>query len=572
MCSGTKLINVLVIINAVKAITRSKGRNILIMLIVAVIAAASTIALSIQRAAERAETEGRANLQITATIGLDRQSLFESASGDSSDDTESSDAAESDPGANMDSIRQAMEQYPDLSLDQLQGYADSAYVKDFLYSSTLSLDTAEGLEAVSDDTDSSSSDDSSEDSTDDSSADSGSTDAGATAGEGDRQGPTFGSSGPMMFGGRSMGDVSLIGYGSEAAMTDFVAGDAALTDGSMIDLTAADNACLVSSEFASFNSLAVGDAITLTNPAATEETYTLTIAGIYENDSASSTTTSGPGGQIFSTSQDAANQIIASYPSVAAISDNSTAVATETTDSNGDTVSTALSASTSASYVLASPDDYSAFQAELTANGLDSHYQLSSSDLDNYEASLVPLQNLSSFAQTLLWIILGVGAVILVTIAIFAIRERKYEVGVLTAIGVSKPKVALQFVAEMLIVTVAGLIVGLGIGAIASPPIANQLLSAQVSAQESQTASVEQNFGRGGGPVSVAGGASGNGPTFANFGDQAVDYISSINASIDWAVVGQLAAIGIGLAILASLAGVIFVLRYEPLTILSNRS
>jgi len=154
---------------------------------------------------------------------------------------------------------------------------------------------------------------------------------------------------------------------------------------------------------------------------------------------------------------------------------------------------------------------------------------------------------------------------------VFSIRERKYEVGVLTAIGVAKPKVALQFVVEMFLVTILGLVVGLGVGAAASVPVADNLLSSQVAQEQAQTQSIDQNFGRpgaGGAP----GGAAATGPAGRGAFGRTVDYISQINATVDWSVVAQLAGIGLGLAILASAAGVIFVMRYEPLTILANRS
>lgn len=58
--------------------------------------------------------------------------------------------------------------------------------------------------------------------------------------------------------------------------------------------------------------------------------------------------------------------------------------------------------------------------------------------MENHESSLVPLNNLSKFAVTLL-------IVVLVVITLLNVRERKYEIVVLTAIGVNKVKVAAQF-------------------------------------------------------------------------------------------------------------------------------
>ena len=58
--------------------------------------------------------------------------------------------------------------------------------------------------------------------------------------------------------------------------------------------------------------------------------------------------------------------------------------------------------------------------------------------MENHESSLVPLNNLSKFALTLL-------IVMLVVITLLNVRERKYEIVVLTAIGATKVKVAAQF-------------------------------------------------------------------------------------------------------------------------------
>lgn len=127
---------------------------------------------------------------------------------------------------------------------------------------------------------------------------------------------------------------------------------------------------------------------------------------------------------------------------------------------------------------------------------MSSDYTVSSADVENYESSLVPLNNLSKFALTLLIVVLSVGAVVLVVITLLNVRERKYEIGVLTAIGVNKVKVAAQFSLELLIVTMIGLSVGSGVGAAVSVPVSNQLLASQVEQQQSQQSSQREQFGR----------------------------------------------------------------------------
>ena len=530
----------LVLINAAKAITRSKGRNLLIGMIVAVVSGASTIGLAISHAATTAETTGRDQLTITATLGVDRMALMTEASGGQ---------GQGQP-VSMDRMQELMEKYPDLSLEQLLGYARSDLVQDFRYSSTMSMDTSGDVHAVSTESDTENQN------------------PGPPPGGGGMvyQGGSRQGGGPMVFAGRSLGDLSLVGYGAESAMAEFISGARVITSGAMVDLTVADNTCLISDEFATFNGLELGDTIELANPSAPEEIYVFTIVGIYHV----ADTGASNDAMIFASFQDPANQIVVSYPTIEALLAQSEEQATDTTDMMGNLMSTAMNAILNSSFAFSSPEDFEAFKAELKATGLDDIYVVTSMDLEAYDASLVPLKNLASFAQTLLWVVLAVGGIILVTISVFATRERTYEVGVLTAIGVPKAKVAAQFMAETFAVTALGLVVGLGIGAIGAVPVADNLLSAQIAQVQDQASSVDQNFGRG--PVVVSGSVGPGGQVTRVGGPAVVDYLSEINATIDWVVAGQLGAIGLGLAILACAAGVIFVMRYEPLTILANRS
>jgi len=577
---------VLVIINALKSISRSKGRNILIGIIVVAIAAASCVALAIRNAANEAEAASTNLVNITASISVDRQKLMESAQSSASSSTDSSNTGNGP--VDISAMQDLMAQYPDLTLAQLKDYANSDYVKNFYYSGTTSLDATGDLQAYTTENTSS---DSSNNSGDNSNTGTENAPSGMIA-QGENQG---GGNGPVIaysIGGNfgmALGDFSVTGYSAEDAMTDFINGTSQVTTGSMFTFGSSDMKCLISTELATYNGLSVGDTITLSNPNVTDETYTLTIAGIYTN---SSSTGSSNGGPRFSTAQDPANLIIVSYDTLQKIIDNSTSVATTSTDDNGNAVSTALSSQLASTFVFATESDYNNFGSELTAKGLSDYYVLSSSDISNYQASLVPLQNLSSFATTLLLIILAIGAVVLVVINIFNIRERKYEVGVLTAIGIKKRNVALQFVAELFCVTLVAIIIGAGVGAIASVPVADNLLSSQIEQTQSQTATQNQNFGRpgqgtttsgsqsnsatNGGGQTIGGGPIGGGSMMSLFGNpngqSSVTYLDEINATVNLPILGELILIGIILTIISSAAAIIFVLRYEPLKILANRT
>ena len=523
--------------NALRNLLRSKGRNILIGLIVLVIAVASCLALSIRQAAVTARESGLENLAVTAQISLDRQAMLQKIQQGGGD------------------MKDAFQNMTALSLEEMQTYAKSQYVKDFTYTLTTSLNAGEGLEAV--DT-------------------SGSSDSGDNAQ--DQQPPNLPDGG---MGGRfplegmgAQGDFTLVGYSSHSAMTAFVAGTCQVTDGEVFDEAAAEPVCLISDELATLNGLQVGDTLALVNPNDETETVTLTIAGLYHNSAAGAE----QGGMMkgFSAASDPANQVYLSYPALKAITDASAAAAVTSTDEEtGVTSTTALRAQTAGVYSFADTAAYEAFQADARAMGLSEDYAVTSTDVEAYEQSLLPLQNLSKFAAWFLLVVLLIGGAILIVFHIFNIRERKYEIGVLTAIGMRKSRVALQFLTELFTVTFVFLLLGTAIGGAASVPVTNALLASQISAQETQQANRQQNFGRPGDMGGGTGGAPAAPPSggggFFGMGRQMVKYLSDVSSAPDGVVVLQLLGIGLALTLLSACVAVAAVMRYEPLKILSER-
>lgn len=268
----------------------------------------------------------------------------------------------------------------------------------------------------------------------------------------------FSLSGMMM----TSGDFTLTGFSSDTAIANAANGTFTMSSGEVFGYGESDNGkVIISKALADFNDLKVGDEITVTNPSDTSTNYTFTISGIYKNSTSSNTSAMGP---MSGTSQDADNAI---YISVSKL--KSLGLDADTTANDDDNNTTTQLGYT---YVLGSADDYETFASDVRKAGLDDTYTVQSADVENHESSLVPLDSLAKFALTLLIVVLAVGAVVL---NLFNIRERKYEVGVLTAIGVKKVKVAAQFAIELLIVTMCGIALGVAGGAVASVPVSNQL-------------------------------------------------------------------------------------------------
>lgn len=520
--------------NAWRNVVRSKGRNILIGIIILVIAISSCVALSIREAAKQARESSMSQLEVTGQITVNRQEMM---------------AAQDD----REGMREALENMEGLSLEALESYAESEYVKSFYYSASVSMDAGEGIEAVN---------------------------SGGTSGEtkeasGEEENggvvPGFGGMDSQMAG--IQGDFTVTGYSSDEAMTSFISGNSVVTEGAMFPEGDTDSQCIISSELATYNDLEVGDTITLTNPSSEDESYTFTISGIYESTGTTDSAESMMGK--FSPGFDSANQIYTSYEDLKAVAETSEAAQETITDeTTGVETTTALRMQETGTYTFADVEDYEQFKAE-TEEQLGDSYTVTSSDVSAYEQSLVPLENLNTYASYFLAVVLTIGGIILAVLNIFNIRERKYEIGVLSAIGMKKGKIAVQFLAELLCVTFLAIFIGTGIGAALSVPVANRLLEQQIESQAQETEAQIQNFGREMGS-DFAGNIQGEPPSDQPQGMQGPgitvnNYVSQVSQATNLTVVAWLAVIGVLLTAVSEGVAVIVILRYDPLRILSSR-
>ena len=535
--------------NALRCIGRSKSRNVLIGIIALVIAVSACIGLSIRQAAESAKKSALEGMSVTATISYNRAGAMGNMSGGF-------------PGMggmgsfDRNEFLNMMGNASSLTLTEYQKYATAASVQDFYYTLTAYFNGSENFSPIS-------SEDDSEGSL-----------SGSLGGFG-------GFPGGMDFGGRGVsGDFSIIGYSSDSSMTAFVNGNASVLEGgAMFEEGTTDLVCVISEELAIYNGLSVGDTIVITNPSLESETYTLTISGIYTSSENNDFSMS-----MFGTSQDPANQIYMSANALQSVLDLSKANSQTITDDNGKSKESKIEGSLSATYSFANTDDYYAFESEVRELGLSDSYAVSSSDLTEFESRLAPLKTLGTMAGWFFLVILAIGGVILVVLNIFNVRERKYEVGVLTAMGMKKWKVAAQFMCEILVVTMLAVIIGAGIGAVSSVPVTNALLAGQIESQSNQKNQMNQNFGRpgnmgggfpggnmGGMPSDIPSNIGGGKNPLENMFGGAADYITEVDSAMNLTVVFQMIGVGLLLTLIASAASVMFIMRYDPLKILANR-
>lgn len=291
--------------------------------------------------------------------------------------------------------------------------------------------------------------------------------------------------------------------------------------------------CVISSELATLNEVAVGNTITLKNPN-TEATYEFTVTGIYTDNSDANNSNS-----MYSQS---ANKIITGSGVIELLVAEDETLVTNITPS----------------FILQDEESIEKFTEEVKSKGLNEYYAINT-NIEELQNATKSIENVKTFATTFLIITLIISSIVLFVINMINIRERKYEIGVFRTIGVSKFKLTLQFVLELVIVSVIMLCIGAVCGTFLSKPVGNMLLENEIEASQEADQEISNNFGKG--------------PMEMNFkGTTQVQEITTMEAVVDFTVIAQLLGIGVLLTLMSSLASMISIQRFSPLTILKERS
>ncbi|EGA1314850.1 ABC transporter permease [Listeria monocytogenes] len=485
-----------------------KGRSVLQLIIFTVVCVLILSGFTIQSAADKASELAREQLGGTVTLTVDREKQMqamrdEAASSDSSS-TESKPQFESSP---ID-VSDANE------LAKLNHVASYNY-----YSSTQAL--ASGFDPIESSGDTSSSSDETSTTT-------------------ETQGPGGGQGGPQMVDA----DLSISGLLDSATSTDFEAGTSELTSG--VAITSADkdkNVAMVEENLAEENDWKVGDSFTVTSSDGNTK-VTLKIVGIYKT-----TDSRSDMAQNFSF-LNPYNKVYVPYT-----------VANTIKGSNyKNTVDSAV-------YTMDDAANISAFEKE--AKKVDSidwdTFKLDANDT-LYQQMIGPINSVASFSKNVVYIVSIAGALILGLLVMMQVRDRKYEMGVLLAIGEKRGKLIAQFFVEILIVA----LVSFGLAAASSHYVAqlagNQLLAQQNSSTNETTTSTE-NRGPGGGGQ---GGPGGFGESVSNL-TKNTEQIKELDIQVTLEDMLKMGGIGIGIAFISVLLPAALVLRMNPKTILTKQ-
>ena len=352
---------------------------------------------------------------------------------------------------------------------------------------------------------------------------------------------------------------NVTGYNDLAKLPEFQNGSWQLLKGEFPASNDIVLKCIVSEKLANANQAEIGSTIVFVNPYNTDEQFTFIVSGIYTDSAQISNNDLVVGG-----TADFSDRILVNYRSLKELVNSSQNNPDNVQSHTGQTISTRLSGRLSSRFILYSAQDLEAFEQQLHDKGLDAYYTLQT-NADELQQSYKPLYSLRHYAITFLGIILLGGLVILIILNILHVRERKYEIGILRAIGMKKTQICLQFLMELLLVSILSILVGFGIGVTLSGPISNTLLENEMTAQQSDPGLADAQSSDYSFVI--------NNEQSADYldGEQSISQIYHIDTQVDFWFFLQIASIGLLMVLLSSLFSILLISRYEPLKILNNR-
>ncbi|NFT07220.1 ABC transporter permease [Clostridium botulinum] len=290
--------------------------------------------------------------------------------------------------------------------------------------------------------------------------------------------------------------------------------------------------CVVSKEFAELNNIKVGDIIDVNRVVnIDEEPFKLKVSGIYLD-----ATDEYSGLPFKEAYMNRRNEILTSFETAQGMYKNEDLYV-------------------DAKYFLKDPDMLKDFEKEIRAKGLPNIFNVAT-DEASYNKIVGPVEGLSSITLMFVLVVLGLGSIILILLNTLSIKERKYEIGVLRAIGMKKWKVALGLISEALMVTVICLGIGTCVGSIVAQPVSNTLLQKQIASQKEA-----QNKPTNGFMITTG---NSNGATD-------LDTISEIDVKLNEKALLEVTGIALLIVLLSGAVGVSYITKYEPRKILTER-
>lgn len=272
-----------------------------------------------------------------------------------------------------------------------------------------------------------------------------------------------------------------------------------LKSGKVFASDSTENVAVVGTTLAEKNSLSVGSTFTAYGT-------TITVVGIFD------------AGNTFSN-----NQVIMPLATVQTLSEQADSITSASV--TVDSVENVASVTTAIQSTLGSAADVT-------------------NDSERAAETIKPLENIKTISLYSLLGAVAAGAVIIFMTMIMIVRERRREIGVIKAIGASNVKVAGQFMAEAVTLTLLAAVIGIVIGVAAANPITDMLVTNSTSSSQTAT--------------------PGNGRVLRGAVGGVQSSVTNITASVGWDIILYGLGAAIVIAIIGSGVASLFIAKIRP--------
>ena len=199
-------------------------------------------------------------------------------------------------------------------------------------------------------------------------------------------------------------------------------------------------------------------------------------------------------------------------------------------------------------YYLKRPDMLADFEADLRGMGLPADYTVKT-DESAFDRVVGPVESLKDLSFTFLIVVLLLGAVITALLSVISVRERKYEIGVLRAMGMKKNMVALSLWTEIIAITVICFVLGVCAGTFFSQPVSDAVLAGRANTAATKSTTLADRLN-----------------------DNGADRFDSINISLSVVTALEIFAVSVALASISGVISAGWITKSEPIKILMERN
>lgn len=203
------------------------------------------------------------------------------------------------------------------------------------------------------------------------------------------------------------------------------------------------------------------------------------------------------------------------------------------------------------SFTMKNPNEIKALNDELHQTGIPEYYELSV-NTQAYEQMTAPYQSMKKMTLFFTIGIVLTGGVILVVLSFLSLRERKYEIGVLRAMGMKKHFMIIEMMLETVMISACCIVIGWMIAQPIAKPLAQTMLQTQVEKAQNQIDPLSLNIGGNSSGVEIK--------------------ETPLDVSLKADTMIEIIFIALLLTTLSSGTAVWMIVRFEPMQILSERN